>query len=145
MPEQGEKKELVSLATTFDEAWNNHDADKVLSLFTEDAVVKFVMDPVSTGDRKFPPDQLHCGKDQIREFVSQHMPGFHVESKGHEIAGDKIVWTSTFSDDFFKKAGLERVQGMAEAVVKAGKFESFTVTPSPESAARLKSAIAPKA
>ncbi len=145
MPEKTQGNDLLSIAKSLDEAWNAHDSEKALRFFADDAVVRFVMDPVNTGEKKFPPDQVYEGKAQIRDFVAIHMPGFRVESKGHEVAGDKVTWHSTLSDDYFRNAGIEKLQVMAEALTQAGKIKSFIVTPSPESAAKIKSGIAPKA
>lgn len=133
----------VSIIKDFDAAWNAHDVEGVLAFFTDDAVVR--MEPP-------PPDEfggVYTGKEQIRAgFVEPLMPGFHVNSRDHQVAGhqegvgDRVIWTAMVSGDVFGQTGAELpVESPAEALVQGDKIRSFTATvpPLPEEARRSSS------
>jgi hypothetical protein len=118
----------VSVIKDYDAAWNAHDVEGVMAFFADDAVVR--MEPA-------PPDGsggVYTGKEQIRAGVVEPlMPGFHTESRDHQVAGhqegvgDRVIWASMVSGDFFRQIGAEPpVKATAEAVVEGGKIKSFT-------------------
>ncbi len=120
----------VSVLKDYDAAWNAHDVEGVMAFFTDDAVVR--MEPA-------PPDEfggVYTGKEQIRAgFVEPLMPGFHVESRDHQVAGhqegvgDRVIWASTLSSELFRQMGAEPpVEGTTEAILQGEKIESFTAT-----------------
>jgi SnoaL-like protein len=117
----------VSVIKDFDAAWNAHDLEGVLAFFTDDAVVS--MEP-------HPPDEfggVYTGKEQIRAgFVEPLMPGFHVDSRDHQVAGhqegvgERVIWIAMVSGDFFRQMGAEHpVASTTEAVVQGDKIKSF--------------------
>ncbi|MCA1731696.1 MAG: nuclear transport factor 2 family protein [Actinobacteria bacterium] len=118
----------LSVVKDFDAAWNNHDVEGVLAFFTDDAVVR--MEPA-------PPDEfggVYTGKEQIRAgFVETLMPGFHVDSRDHQVAGhqegvgERVIWTAVVSGDFFREIGAEPpVESTAQAIVQDEKIKSFS-------------------
>jgi ketosteroid isomerase-like protein len=120
----------VSVVKDFDAAWNAHDIEGVLAFFTDDAVVR--MEPA-------PSDEfggVYTGKEQIRAgWVEPLMPGFHVESRDHQVAGhqeevgDRVIWIAMVSGDFFRQMGAETpVESPAEAIVQGDKIKFFTGT-----------------
>jgi SnoaL-like domain len=123
----------------FDAAWNAHDEEGVLDLFTDDAVARLV--PAPPGE----PDAYE-GKEQLMDFVRRHIPGFHVESRGHQVAGhqegvgDRVIWESTVSSERYRILGVEEVEGTAEAIVKGGRIEYFTFSLSNETLGRMRTA-----
>lgn len=126
----------LRLMEDFDAAWNAHDEEGVLDLFTEDAVARVVPAPPEE-------PEAYEGKDQIRDLVVRHMPGFHVESRDRQVAGhqeevgDRVIWESTLSSERFRSLGADEVEGTAEAIVKGGKIESFTFSLSHETLDRI--------
>ncbi len=126
----------------FDARWNAHDEEGVLNLFTENAVVRLVPAPPEE-------PEAYEGKGEIREFVRRHMPGFHVESRDHQVAGhqeevgDRVIWESTISSERFRDLGAEEVEGTAEAIVKEGEIESFIFSLSHETLDRIRAAGGP--
>ncbi len=113
-----------------DAAWNAHDVESVMDFFDDDAIVR--IEPP-------PPDEsggVYTGKEQIRSgFVQPLMPGFHVESRGHQVAGhqeevgDRVIWVSTLSADAFKEMGADLpVEGTSEAILQWDKIKFFTST-----------------
>ncbi len=126
----------ISRVEDFDAAWNTHDEEAVLGFFADDAVVK--LEPPPPGER-----EAYTGKEQIRGFVRTHTPGFHVESRDHQVAGhqegvgDRVIWESTVSSDSFRSLGADQVEGTAEAILKEGRIESFTFTLSQETLAKM--------
>jgi len=129
----------VVVINDFDAAWNAHDAEGVLAFFTDDAVVK--IEPP-------PPGQLgtYAGKEQIRDFVEDLLPGFHVEPRDHQVAGyqeevgDRVIWAFTLSADSFRELGVDPVEGTAEAILQGYKLETFTTTFSPETVEKMQAA-----
>ncbi len=120
----------ISVINDFDAAWNAHDVEGVVLFFTDDAVAR--IEPP-------PPDEFggaYTGKEQIRTgFVEPLMPGFHVESRDHQVAGhqegvgDRVIWASTLSSDLFRQMGAEPpVESATEALLQGEKIESFTAT-----------------
>ena len=118
----------VSVVKDFDAAWNAHDIEGVLAFFTEDAVVR--MEPP-------PSDEfggVYTGKEQIRAgWVEPLMPDFHVESRDHQVAGhqegvgDRVIWKSRVSGDFFRQMGVEPpIEATSEAIVQGDKIKTFT-------------------
>jgi hypothetical protein len=120
----------LSVINDFDAAWNTHDVEGVMAFLADDAVVR--IEPP-------PPDEfggVYTGKEQIRaSFVEPLMPGFHVESRDHQVAGhqegvgDRVIWASTLSGDLFRHMGGEPpIESTTEAVLQGDKIKSFTAT-----------------
>jgi hypothetical protein len=120
----------VSVISDFDAAWNAHDVEGVVAFFSDDAVAR--IEPP-------PPDEfggVYTGKEQIRTgMVELLMPGFHVDSRDHQVAGhqegvgDRVVWASTLSGDAFRQMGADpTVEAATEAVLQGDKINSFTAT-----------------
>jgi len=120
----------VSVINDFDAAWNAHDVEGVVAFFADEAVVR--IEPP-------PPDEfggVYTGKEQIRAgFIEPMMPGFHVESRDHQVAGhqegvgDRVIWASTLSSDLFRQMGAEPpIEATTEAVLEGDKINSFTAT-----------------
>ena len=120
----------ISVLKDLDAAWNAHDVEGVMSFFTDDAVVR--LEPA-------PPDEfggVYTGKEQIRAgFVEPLMPGFHVESRDHQVAGhqegvgDRVIWIAMFSGEAFTQRGGELpVESPAEAILEGDKIKSFAST-----------------
>jgi ketosteroid isomerase-like protein len=114
----------LSVAHAFNAAWNARDLETILACFADDAVVRQV---------PAPPDQgIHRGKEQIRTWVEWQLPGFHVESRDHRTSEDRVTWTSMVTGEAFRQLGFsEAIEARAEAVVRAGKIASLTVTNPP--------------
>jgi SnoaL-like domain len=117
----------VSVIKDFDAAWNAHDVEGVMAFFTDDAVV--TVEPA-------PPDEsggVYIGKEQIRTgFVEPQMPGFHVDSKDHQVTGyqegvgERVIWTAVVSGEFFREMGAEPlIEATGEAVVEGEKIKYF--------------------
>ena len=120
----------VAVLKDFDAAWNAHDVEGVMAFFVDEAVVR--LEPP-------PPDEsggVYTGKEQIRSgFVELLMPGFHIESRDHQVAGhqegvgDRVIWKSKVWGDFFRQMGAELpVAATAEAILEGDKIKSFTAT-----------------
>ena len=120
----------VAVMNDFDAAWNAHDVEGVMAFFVDDAVAR--LEPPL-------PDEsggVYTGKEQIRSgFVQPLMPGFHVESRDHQVAGhqegvgDRVIWASTFYGEAFKEMGADPpIEGASEAILQGGKIEFFAFT-----------------
>ncbi|HZY57102.1 MAG TPA: nuclear transport factor 2 family protein [Rubrobacteraceae bacterium] len=129
----------ISVVNDFDAAWNAHNEEDVLRFFTDNAVVR--LEPSPPGE-----PEAYTGKEEIKSFVQRYMPGFRVESRGHQVAGhqeevgDRVIWESTVSSDGFRNLGVDPVEGAAEAILKGSKIELFTFTLSQETLAKMQQA-----
>ena len=120
----------VSVISDFDAAWNAHDVEGVVAFFSDDAVAR--IEPP-------PPDEfggVYTGKEQIHTgMVEPLMPGFHVDSRDHQVAGhqegvgDRVIWIAMVSGDLFGQMGAEPpVESAGEALVQGDKIKFFTAT-----------------
>jgi len=129
----------VRVIKDLDAAWNAHDEEGVLTLFTDDAVVK--IDPALPGEPK-----AYTGKEEIRDFVQRHLPGFEVASRDHQAAGhqegvgDRVIWESCVSSERLRGLGVDPAECMAEAILKGSKIEFFTLSLSQETLAEMREA-----
>lgn len=95
---------------------NDHQLDSVVSLFSEDAVIKESPD--------LPPPTTITGKDEIRSHF-QRLIAADVQVEfvvPPQLIGDKVVWTDKLSTDL-----LTTTQSL-EAVVQGGEIKSMVVT-----------------
>jgi hypothetical protein len=92
-----------------------------------------MIEPALPGEPK-----AYKGKEGIRDFVQRHLPGLQVESRDHQVAGhqegvgDRVIWESFVSSERFRELGVDPAEGMAEAILKGSKIESFTLSLSQE-------------
>lgn len=111
----------LSVIRALDESCNAHDLETVMSLFADDAVVRHTPPPDGVG--------MYRGKEQIRGWFEPQIPGFHVDARDHRTSGDTVTWSAKITDDLLRQMGQSQPVGaQAEAVVRAGKIVSLTVT-----------------
>jgi ketosteroid isomerase-like protein len=122
----------ITLAQSFDAAWNAHDMNAVMGFFADDAIVRLAPPPPDGG--------IYSGKAAIRAWAETLMPGFHVESTAHCATGDQVTWSFRVSCDSFQAMGVNPVTGRADALVRGDKIKSFTVTFDEATASRMSSA-----
>jgi ketosteroid isomerase-like protein len=125
----------MTVVQAFNEASNSGDVERVLALFSDDAVIRTVPPPPP------PSPEVSTGKQQVREWFEPQMPNLHVESRNMRASGDTVTWDATVSGDLFRQMGIDSFDVMAEAVVKGGKITSFTVTQTPEAVSKFQKAM----
>ena len=129
----------VRAVKDLDATWNAHDEEGVLDLFTGDGVV--MIESALPGE-----PEAYWGKEELRYFVQRHLPGSQVESREHQVAGhqegvgDRVIWESFVYSERFRELGADPAEGMAEAIVKGSKIESFTLSLSQETLAQMREA-----
>jgi uncharacterized protein (TIGR02246 family) len=123
---------VVSVVAAFETALNAGNAEGVVALFADDAVITSSTTTVS-------------GKSRIRTFVSGLVAQtFRVESVANRrVEGDKETHTALVSTDAWKRAAIAPLEATAAVVVRGDKITSFTVTYTPESLAKLRAAATP--
>jgi hypothetical protein len=59
------------------------------------------------------------------------MPGFHVESSDHQVAGhqegvgDRVIWRAKISGDLYEQMGAETpLEATGEAIIHGNKIKS---------------------
>lgn len=128
---QGSDPEAVTRA--FVDAWNSQDVERVLQLFTEDAVV-------TTPSLPGVPDRFE-GRDQLRGMVELYIPGFQATLTGLERRGDRVGFTATVRADAVRQMGLDALDEDNEVVVQGGKVRSFSIGFTPETQAQVQAAV----
>ena len=114
-------RDPLSVVQALDEACNAHDLEAVMSLFADDAEVRHTPPPDGVG--------VYRGKEQIRGWFEPQLPGFRVASRDRRAAGDTVRWSALVTDDLLRQIGQDQpVEARIEAVVRAGKIASFSVT-----------------
>ena len=119
-------------------AVNAGDVDTTADLFADDAVVTLV---------GFAPGGplILTGKERIRRGFVQSSVDVNVlvEIVGDiAISEDKATWVNAVTNDRTRQLGIAPIQQNGEAVVQEGKIKFFSLTVSPESAARIAEAVA---
>ena len=109
----GEAHDPVAVVKAFDAASNAGDLERLMALFTDDAVVR---------DRL---GEVHTGKQQIREWYQPQMGHFHVASRNHRVTGNTVTWEATLTGDMVRQMGSDAIEDTAEAIVQGGKITSF--------------------
>ena len=108
------------------EAWNSHDPDKVVSVYTDDCVCDSV-----------PMGVVFHGKDEVKALAKQlstDYPDFHYEPKSWFASGNKVasewVWTGTHkhsSNPAIPATGKRfSVRGVSILELRQGKMSRAT-------------------
>jgi len=114
----------------FAAAMNNHDVNRALQCFDDNATMTFSSSPPGW------PDSLR-GKKEIRQFLEKLSEGFHVEPKNFRESGDHVEWMSHMTSNMLKEVGLDSAETTVKAVVKNNKIISFSPAFTAETMAKL--------
>jgi hypothetical protein len=110
-------------------ALSSGDADAVLRLFADDAVV------VTSSGR------LLSGKEQIAGWVKDQVNRQQREEAGaRQVQGSKLTWAGKVHRDDWKKLGVSPLDVRQDAIVDGGRIRFFNTTFVSESAERLEAA-----
>ena len=123
--------EPITQVQSFDAAWNAHNLDGIMAFFDAAAIVRLARPPPDRG--------IFSGRSQIRAWAEELLPGFHVDSTQHCVAGDDITWHFRVTADKFRNLNVEPVEGTANARLLDGKIRSLTITFDEQTASRLAS------
>jgi ketosteroid isomerase-like protein len=130
-----EATDPMAVAQALTDASNSGNIERVLALFTDDAVIIPVPPPPP------PAPEVSTGKQQIREWFEPQMQNLTVSSRNFQVSGDTVTWDATVSADVFQQMGIDAFDVTAEATVQEGKLSSFTVTQTPETVSRFRKAM----
>ena len=105
------------------------DIDKIMAMFSDDAVVT-----TSSGRHLL-------GKSQIRVWVKDQVDRSQREEAGpRQREGNKLSWAGKVYRDDWQKLGVSPLNVTQDAVIEDGKIRAFNTRFTPESAARLDAA-----
>jgi steroid delta-isomerase-like uncharacterized protein len=103
-------------------AWNSHDTEKLVSLFTDDCVYE-----------ELGIDVIKRGKEEFRAFISRffaNFPDTHFEEKSSFISGNwycsEWVWTGTHTSDIPGLPATGKrfsIRGVSVGEFKEGKIK----------------------
>lgn len=118
----------------FDDAWNSHNVDQLMSLFAGDAAVQ--LQPAIPGL----PD-TYRNQAQIRMMLQGILPGSQVESQGAQGNGNEVSWQSRISSNAFRQLGLDTLNCQLQLTMNPqGKVERLTITFPPDMVALIQAA-----
>jgi ketosteroid isomerase-like protein len=126
---------LLSVAQDFEAELNNHDLDRVVASFTEDAIITFIPSPPPTL-----PRQAH-GKAEIRQLADRLMPGFQISSRDYALGAHQVTLDATVSTETLRSLGIEAADVTAEVAVDGGKVSAFTLTFSSDAMERMQASV----
>ena len=126
---------LLILAQGFEADLNEHDLERVVARFTDDAIVTFIPSPPPAL-----PRQAH-GKAEIRRFADRLMEGFTMASSDYALGDAQVTLEARVSADSLRSLGIETVDVTAEVAMDNGKVSAFTVTFSNDAAQRIHEAV----
>ncbi|MCI0478909.1 MAG: nuclear transport factor 2 family protein, partial [Anaerolineales bacterium] len=117
-------------------AFKAGNVDAVMALYADDATQ--TQTPPPTGQ-----SGVRTGKEQIRAFYAGMIADrFSGELSNLKVGGDKVTYTVTFSTDTYRKMGIAPLVVTEEAVIVGGKIKSHAITVTPESLAKIQTAMA---
>ena len=126
---------LLAVAQDFEAELNDHDLDRVVDCFTEDAVVTFIPSPPPTLPRQVQ------GKAEIRQLADRLMPGFQMASRDYALGKHQVTLDATVSTESLRSLGIFSVDVTAEVAVAGGKVSAFTLTFCDEAMERLQASV----
>lgn len=129
---QGEPPEAVRVVQAFQEAWGTGRVERVLPLFTDDAVV---VDARNGG--------THTGRDAVfRWLAAQLAQETHIVSGwGYEASGDLVRWSSRLSTFSTRALRAPPVEAVMETVVRDGRIARHAVSVDAASLTRQRGAV----
>ena len=114
---------------------NDHDLDRVVEYFTDDAVVTFI--PTS------PPalPRQAQGKAEIRQLTDRLISGFRMASRDYALGEHGVTLDASVSTDTLRSLGIDAVDVTAEVAVHGDKVSAFTLTFSNDAMERLQASV----
>ena len=122
----------VQVVHAFQEAWNSGRVERVLPLFTDDAVV---IDARNGG--------THTGRDAVfRWLAGQLSQETHIVSGwGYEAAGDLVSWNTRLSTFSSRALRAPPVEAAMETLVRDGRIARHVVSVDGDSLTRQRGAV----
>jgi len=119
----------------FINAWNTHNAEGVLKMLADDAVV--TLDPPFPG-----APAVFNGKAELPGFVGGFIAGIRVDTRNYRVDGDQVYFDATVAADAVRQLGVAAVEQSDIITVRGGQVAAFTIHLSPDSAAQLEAGAA---
>ncbi len=126
-------EQRIALIDLLHAMWNTQNVAGVLACFSEDVVFRIVCPPRHASI-------VYEGHHQLRAFVEQTIPGYHVRARSHHVVDDRVIWMATVTSDQLRQVGVDAIRDRHEAVIRKGKIVAYTVTMLPEAVATLDTA-----
>ncbi len=135
-----EMPDPISVVRDLIDALNRRELDEAMVFLDDDVKVK--IEPSLPGSSV----ETYTGKKFVQRFwqdlLDEHLT---LDARNLEASGNEVTWDSTLSVDRLTAMGVETVQARGHAVVQEGRIDSFTLMLTPESASRVREAMARQA
>jgi ketosteroid isomerase-like protein len=129
-------KTPTDVAQEFIAAWNAHDVERILALFTDDATVD--LNPPAPGE-----EPHHEGKAALRAWVTDEVRGFHTETRDLRVEGDTVRCYAEVQSDDTRAVGVEKFGVDAVVRVRGEQVSGFSLTLTPDTLAELQALTPP--
>jgi hypothetical protein len=122
----------AALADAVVAAWNDHDLDRILAFYTDDATLR--RQPPFDGGR------VYRGKEEIGSWVAPLLPGFRADLHERRVDGNTVTWSETVTYDWLRQRGIDTIEVTVEVTLRGDKVASSVIILTPETAARMQAA-----
>ncbi len=137
LPPAGAATGPDAVVKALEAAANAHDVAGATALFTDDAVIQ--IRPAAVGE-------TYTGKEQIRQwFEGLYADDSRITVSVTNVQGDTVTANSTVSSNGLRGLGLTSLEGIEQYTVQNGKITRLSFTYTDDSAARVQSALTPRA
>lgn len=120
----------ISSVQALHDALNAGDVDAMLSVVADGAVVTVVPPPEGTG--------VFNGKDEIRAWYEGMVAANGAATVGDcQDDGETVACIIAYTDEGLQAMGVDFIESEWVGIVSDGKFQSYTVTLTPESVAKF--------
>jgi hypothetical protein len=124
------------IAAYFDAA-NAYDTAAAQALVTPETVLRFAV-----GSPSNPDGTRFIGAEGVATRFDAAVAGnVHDEVANFEVTGDRVTFTDFHSNNAFRMLGIASLEFRGEAVVRAGKIMTLTVSYTPAALARQQAAL----
>lgn len=121
---------LEDKVKAFEETYNSHDVEKIMSFYTDGAV------------HEVPGTFLLNGKKELRDLAEyDEVLNFHLSFKQCKVESNTITCELTVTDDWTRTAGIQKVTYSSKIVFKDGLIKQWITVPTQESAQAINNLV----
>lgn len=121
---------LEDKVKAFEETYNSHDVEKIMSFYADDAV------------HEGPGTFLLKGKKELRDLAEYDKTmNFRLSFKQCTVKADTITCELTVTDDWTRTAGIQKVTYSSKIVFRDGLIKQWITVPTPESAQEINNLV----
>lgn len=118
----------------FCDTWNSQDVDRIVALFSDDAVM-------TTPKLPGLPDTF-TGKGEIRQAVEMYAPGFEASNiQVRDEGSNPVNFTATVTADAIRQMGLDSVEEINRLTFRGDEVGDFVIDFTPDTYEKIRQAL----